>query len=317
MTDERMKHICENGYVVENIPMDAIVIYNGIEDRFELTEIDELSANIKEKGMHTEVWVRTLESGAKELFAGRRRYEAHKLLEKETIRAKIFAGLRDIDIPYLRFAENRHRKDYNALEKILYVIQLIDMEAKKAGMDNTIVKNNTTRITILAAAIAQHRKSGKKVDDMSGDKLVAIAIKVLKRTGAFASIFALERAIPIVQLPLSARKLMSDGRLAIKPAAILAKGFKKQKLDTKTCEEIIKNLDEKGSVLTEKDVLVAINIRISNEEEVELNTKDVFSKLKIVFNDELAIDLKPKDKQMLLKLARNAEKILSSYKESA
>lgn len=308
--NDRIKKIYETGFTIENIPMDKIVIYNGIEDRFEIGDIDLLSAEIKENGMHTEVWVRKLESGAYELFAGRRRYEAQKLLEADAIRAKIFRDLRDIDVPYLRFVENQYRKNYNALEKVLYVIQLIDIESKKAGMDNTIVKNNTTRITILASAIAKHRQSKRSADDLSGDKLVAIAIKVLKRTGAFVSIFALERAIPIVSLPLSARKLMSDGRLAIKPAATLAKEFKKMQCDLEVCESIIKSLDEKGTVITQKDIIETM--RFYNKSNADLDSKEIFLKIKSIFNKK-PINLKKKDKEKLLKLAASAERILSPY----
>lgn len=253
-----MKKICASDFDIIDLPLENIVIYDGINDRLSLGEIDSLAAQISEVGMHTEVWCRQHKSGHYyELFAGKRRYAAHKQLDKETIRAKVFKNLNDIDIPYMQWLENDNRKDLGPIEKVNFIIQLIDIEIKHTGQTTSLIKHKSLQAFILAKAISKHRHSNFSCTDARGEIIIEAAIKVVNKTGAFKSIWQLEKSIALTTLPDSAKALFADGRIAVRPAITLAIALRK--ICNEEAEEIISCLLAKEGLIQEADVKKALD----------------------------------------------------------
>jgi ParB/RepB/Spo0J family partition protein len=115
---------------VYDIPLSDILVDEDFNCRGYINPMDviDLSRDVKEKGLHTPVFLEPWDKvpGKKfRLVAGYRRYKAHMLNEQDekyqetrgdkahTIRALIKSGLSDIDARIMNLSENLHRQNLN------------------------------------------------------------------------------------------------------------------------------------------------------------------------------------------------------------
>lgn len=92
-------------------------------------EINTIAQDIKANGMHTEIWLReNSQQDGYLLISGNRRLEAHVLLGKKRIRAKIYSIEDKIDAAYMTCSENANRLEYDHFEKIQNFLYLLHLE---------------------------------------------------------------------------------------------------------------------------------------------------------------------------------------------
>jgi ParB/RepB/Spo0J family partition protein len=88
-------------------------LYAGQED----SNIEELAASIREKGLLSPLTVRPLADGRFEILVGQRRYLACKLVPLDPVPCLIREGLSDADAISLSLVENVHRADMHPIDK--------------------------------------------------------------------------------------------------------------------------------------------------------------------------------------------------------
>jgi len=81
------------------------------------SNIEELAASIREKGLLSPLTVRPLTDGRFEILVGQRRYLACKLVPLDPVPCFVKEGLSDIDAISLSLIENVHRADMHPMEK--------------------------------------------------------------------------------------------------------------------------------------------------------------------------------------------------------
>ncbi len=301
--------MCESSFEIMEIPIEEIVVYSLAMDREDTGNIESLANSIADNGMHTEVWCRKHVSGAYELFSGQRRYLAHRHLKRETIRAKIFNEIKDKDIPYMRWVENDQRKDLDMVEKILYVVQLINIELKYQGFDNQLIKNTSVQASLLASTLCHHRIQLSKNNTIAqnAQKIISATQTVLNKTGAFKNLRALEIAIPLTSLPTNAIKMLNDGRLAFRAAKELATLLKKMSEENK--EQFVDELATITEIIT-----IPLLIELSKKYlKADFTDQDIHEKLSLVM--EKNVKLNKRDQGRVLALIKKIEEIIEKKKQ--
>jgi ParB/RepB/Spo0J family partition protein len=81
------------------------------------SNIEELAASIREKGLLSPLTVRPLADGRFEILVGQRRYLACKLVPLDPVPCLIREGLSDADAISLSLVENVHRADMHPIDK--------------------------------------------------------------------------------------------------------------------------------------------------------------------------------------------------------
>jgi ParB/RepB/Spo0J family partition protein len=81
------------------------------------SNVEELAASIREKGLLSPLTVRPLADGRFEILVGQRRYLACKLVPLDPVPCLIKEGLSDADAISLSLIENVHRADMHPLDK--------------------------------------------------------------------------------------------------------------------------------------------------------------------------------------------------------
>lgn len=81
------------------------------------SNIEELAASIREKGLLSPLTVRPLADGRFEILVGQRRYLACKLVPLDAVPCLIKEGLTDADAMSLSLIENVHRADMHPIDK--------------------------------------------------------------------------------------------------------------------------------------------------------------------------------------------------------
>lgn len=81
------------------------------------SNIDELAASIREKGLLSPLTVRPLADGRFEILVGQRRYLACKLVPLDPVPCLVREGLSDGDAISLSLVENVHRADMHPIDK--------------------------------------------------------------------------------------------------------------------------------------------------------------------------------------------------------
>lgn len=81
------------------------------------SNVEELAASIREKGLLSPLTVRPLADGRFEILVGQRRYLACKLVPLDPVPCLIREGLSDADAISLSLIENVHRADMHPLDK--------------------------------------------------------------------------------------------------------------------------------------------------------------------------------------------------------
>ena len=82
-----------------------------------LSNIEELAASIREKGLLSPLTVRPLADGRFEILVGQRRYLACKLVPLDPVPCLVREGLSDADAISLSLIENVHRADMHPIDK--------------------------------------------------------------------------------------------------------------------------------------------------------------------------------------------------------
>jgi ParB family chromosome partitioning protein len=81
------------------------------------SNVEELAASIREKGLLSPLTVRPLADGRFEILVGQRRYLACKLVPLDPVPCVIKKGLNDADAISLSLIENVHRADMHPIDK--------------------------------------------------------------------------------------------------------------------------------------------------------------------------------------------------------
>jgi ParB/RepB/Spo0J family partition protein len=81
------------------------------------SNVEELAASVREKGLLSPLTVRPLADGRFEILVGQRRYLACKLVPLDPVPCLIKEGLSDADAISLSLIENVHRADMHPIEK--------------------------------------------------------------------------------------------------------------------------------------------------------------------------------------------------------
>src|ERR1700722_3412777 len=81
------------------------------------SNVEELAASIREKGLLSPLTVRPLADGRFEILVGQRRYLACKLVPLDPVPCLIREGLSDTDAISLSLIENVHRADMHPIDK--------------------------------------------------------------------------------------------------------------------------------------------------------------------------------------------------------
>ena len=119
-------------------------------------DVDQLARNIEQIGLQQPIVVRPV--GDKfEILIGQRRYEAHKLLDRSTISAKILREeLTDLDILAISFSENVQRRDLEADDKADACVYLVrELGSVHAAAHFLGVSDNTVRYWIDYAGVPE------------------------------------------------------------------------------------------------------------------------------------------------------------------
>jgi ParB family chromosome partitioning protein len=132
------------------------------------TEIDELAASIREKGILQPVLVRPhpLQQGAYELVAGERRWRAAQKAGLHEIPALV-RELDDVEVLEVAIVENVQRADLNAIEEALAYRALVErFHRTQDGVAQVVGKSrshvaNTMRLLALPEEVQQHVMAGR------------------------------------------------------------------------------------------------------------------------------------------------------------
>lgn len=113
---------------IEEIRLDDIEADDSFNSRGAITpgSVAELAKDIKENGLTQPVTVRRLEDGSMALIAGFRRFMAHRLLKKETIKAIVLENVSDLQARILNLSENLNRADLSPMQEARALQYLAD-----------------------------------------------------------------------------------------------------------------------------------------------------------------------------------------------
>ncbi len=93
--------------------------------RFDQTELDDLAASIKEKGIIQPLIVRTRDDGSFEIVAGERRWRASQIAKLHELPV-IVRSFTDVEVLEVAIIENIQRADLNSVEEAAGYRQLMD-----------------------------------------------------------------------------------------------------------------------------------------------------------------------------------------------
>lgn len=116
--------------ITQNLILTAIVMATRI--RKNLDGIEELAADIKERGLINPITVMKRGNGGYQLIAGLRRLEACKSLGCTDIRATVLSPMAADDLLSMEYAENVNRKDFTVTERLEYADKIKVVEKAKA-----------------------------------------------------------------------------------------------------------------------------------------------------------------------------------------
>jgi len=166
----------ETGNEVVSVRVEDIV-ENPYQPRVEMdrTKLEELAATIKRDGLlQPIILIKDKEEGKYILIAGHRRWEAHKMLKKETIKAIVLDEVDDEKMASYAIIENLQRENLSVVELAMQYKILLQNKVYKTQRDlaNSIGKNYTEvskTISILSLP-----------DDVLSDMKISKSIKDLK-----------------------------------------------------------------------------------------------------------------------------------------
>lgn len=261
---DRIKRFEENDYEVGSILMKEI----HVPKRFDRTltndlHIEELALDIKQVGMHTEIWVNRDkdEPNSYVLISGHRRFLAHTRLRKKEIRAKIFEKT-ELESLYMTCNENSHRLNYNNLESLDSFMYLLFKEhvesSPSAPVDYTPSRYIASSATIIRALRRKELKDELALKQLSSAQKAfqPLIEKVFKSSGLFSTYERLDNMITITEMSSETRKFCVDNALSISSMTLLAKAEKAHKdkyMPSEEDEERIKVIDSILDSLLMKD----------------------------------------------------------------
>lgn len=239
------------------------LIANPYQPRIDLNlqSLNELISSIEQNGLLQPIVVTILkENGQHVIVAGHRRYEAHKILGKDKIKAIIIKDLQDKDLAILSLTENLMRENLHPIENAIAI---------KNMLDNNIVESQNK----LAEYVGLSKGYVSKL--MTILKLPSVIVKSIKKDNY--------KDIPILLLinKLEDEEVMLEAYEAIKEKTrhdaekyIKSKYFTKEKISyniidiKKSKTKISLNIDLKQ---LSSDQAQAINEKITNfNEEIRL-----------------------------------------------
>jgi ParB/RepB/Spo0J family partition protein len=100
-----------------NLVVSTLNVRKALDAGQEDSNVEELAASIREKGLLSPLTVRPLTDGRFEILVGQRRYLACKLVPLDPVPCFIREGLSDTDAISLSLIENVHRADMHPIDK--------------------------------------------------------------------------------------------------------------------------------------------------------------------------------------------------------
>lgn len=144
-------------------------------------DIEELMADISERGLLQPLLVRPVEGGQYEVYAGRRRLEALKKLGRPTAPCVIQKGIDDMGVKINSLSENLHRRPLSQVEKFQALHEVlrgdanIEEAARKAGVTKATVRAYTKMRESLDASLV------KELDNKDVPMDVALALSKVEK----------------------------------------------------------------------------------------------------------------------------------------
>lgn len=206
--------------------------------------IEQLSEEIKENGMHTEIWLNEQEDGKFLLISGKRRLAAHKYLGKKNIRAKIFKVENKMTLVYMAHNENSNRKNYNFFERLENFLRLVNLEYINKYQDSSsdfvaslVVRGIEKFVSRLAEMERDREHEKNRIARKSNIKykkefepftreeksLEKIIKKVFDKSGLYSTYSTLNAAIKAFSIPIELRQFCTKYNLSIKLIYLLKK----------------------------------------------------------------------------------------------
>lgn len=112
----------------------ALNVRKALDAGQEDSNVEELAASIREKGLLSPLTVRPLIDGRFEILVGQRRYLACKLVPLDPVPCFIKEGLNDADAISLSLIENVHRADMHPIDKAKALQALFDKYGSYEGV---------------------------------------------------------------------------------------------------------------------------------------------------------------------------------------
>jgi len=213
---KKMQHAKEKGNKDSTIEIELSKLkQNPYQPRLEIKEeeIEELAASIKEQGLIQPIAVTpaTGKTGYYYIIAGHRRVEAHKLLQKEKIKAVVLKEIDDEKLMALSLIENMQRKNLDVIEEAIALknallhFKTIEKLSKALGYNNSLI--------------------GKKISILKLNRMIIDDIKENKTTSDVVALNMLNKLPNELQYRYY-KEFLEKGRGWLKEAV---KNFKKQK----------------------------------------------------------------------------------------
>jgi hypothetical protein len=114
----------------QNLIISAIAVSARI--RKDTGGIEDLAADMRERGLINPITVMDCGSGRYQLIAGLRRLNAMKYLGSKEIRATILSPMQADEVLSMEYAENVQRKDFTVVERLEYAEKIKAVERAKA-----------------------------------------------------------------------------------------------------------------------------------------------------------------------------------------
>lgn len=210
----------EMDYTIHEIPIKDIRILP-IQDRIthDQSSIDVLAQQIKEHGLHTEIWVNDDRDGGYALISGYRRLSAHKVIKKETIRAKVFNRPND-QLFLMKVMENIHRKNYDAYEMIKLHLDLIYLDYYDQNNSLRPIYTATQFATTLYKLLLKERQGYGTITKEERRAIRGID-KYIKKLGFYKSRREFENRLVLLDMDKRITGMLGAERVSMRTAILI------------------------------------------------------------------------------------------------
>ena len=215
-------------------------------------EDDDLVQSIRKDGLHSPVVLKKINEGKYELLSGQRRFRAHQILRKPTIKAYVIEkNIDEFEAKKLSFIENAARKDMKRAD----YVDTIQVFMNKYNNTKTVAEELGMSVSTIRKYLTIGRLPEKVQVQLQEKKITGdSAIKALDALGGdetnVDSEVLLETAQEIQKLSLPAKKKMVKimkhklGESPIKAAEEAQRTTKLNKFTIEVTDDLLTKIDE-------------------------------------------------------------------------